>query len=76
MVVPTDKTNLVRLLNTVQYINAVTQHLAKDAVKYDSAKLDAIHKEALTMLNTLEDILIQDEFNYTKSTINKCAVPT
>ena len=75
-VVPTDKINSVRLMKTVQYMNAVTQHLAKDAVKCDSAKLDTIHKEALKMLATLEYILSQNEFNYIKSTINKRAVPT
>ena len=71
--VPTDKTNSVRLMKTVQYMNAVTQHLAKDAVKCDSAKLDTIHKEALKMLATPSKIF-SPKMNLTTSKVQSTNV--
>ena len=76
VVVPTDKTNAVRIMKTDKYCNQVTTLLTKEAVPTTYAHLQEVKLEADNMLASVADILSQQEYNYIKSTISKHSVPT
>ena len=50
--------------------------LAEDAVKTTTNRLKEVKEEAKTKLETFADLLSEKEYNYIKSTINNCNVPT
>ena len=76
MLVPTDKTNTVKLLATALYSELVLQHLQEDAKLTDLAHVKQVKKDAIEYLEQNKSILSDQEYNYIKSTISKCAVPT
>ena len=76
VVVPTDKTNSVILMEVSKYRTEVRSLLAKEAVVSSYAHLQDTHKKALDKLETIKPILSESEFNYVKSTITKRAIPT
>ena len=60
---------------TALYSTMATQHLAKDD---KLTKLEYVRKvkvNAIAQLEKNKQILLDQEYNYIKSTINKCAVP-
>ena len=76
VLVPTDKTNTVKLLATALYSELVLQHLQEDAKLTDLAFVKQVKKDAIEYLEQNKSILSDQEYNYIKSTISKCAVPT
>ena len=76
VVVPTDKTNSVILMEVSKYRTEVRSLLPKEAVISSYAYLQDTHKKVLDKLETIKPILSESEFNYVKSTITKRAIPT
>ena len=76
VLVPTDNTNSVKLIATTSYSNLVIQHLQKDAKLTDLVFENKVKKNAIAYLEQNKLILLDQEYNYIRSTINKCAVPT
>ena len=76
VVARTDKTNSIRVMKTTTYIKLVERHLQKDAVLTDYAHLQEVHKKAIELLATINDLVGENEYKYIKSTITKRAVPT
>ena len=76
VLVPTDKTNTVKLIATALYSELVLQHLQEDAKLTDLAHVKQVKKDAIKYLEQNKSILLDQEYNYIKSTISKCAVPT
>jgi hypothetical protein len=52
------------------------KHLEKDAIPTNHTHLKEVQKQAKILLETLNDILSDDEYNYIKQTIKKMNVPT
>ena len=52
------------------------RRLQKDAVLTIDSRLKEIYTDEKVMLESIGDILSQNEYDYTKSTMNKTAVPT
>ena len=73
--VPTDKTNFFLLMKEDLYSNLGTMHLVNDATKTNIKHISNVHEEALKLCKTSSNILSSSEYNYRKSTINKCAIP-
>ena len=76
VVARTDKTNSIRVMKTNSYIESVERHLKKDAVETTYGHLQEVHKKALELLTTIDDLVSENEFRYIKSTITKRAIPT
>ena len=76
VVVPTDKTNSYVVVETAEYTKKVIEHLNADAVKTTTIKLNETKDEAKEMLNAHKDLFSPNEFNYIKSTINNCDIPS
>ena len=75
-VVPTDKTNSDVVLRTKDYIEHVVKHLKEDAVLTTRDKLKEAKERAKLKLKNFRNLFSESEYNYIKSTINKCSVPT
>ena len=76
VVAMTDKTNSVRVLGTRKYVELVENHLAKDAVPTTLDHLKEVHAKAYELLDSIKNILDNNEFKYIKSTITKRAIST
>ena len=76
VVAMTDKTNSVRVLLTTKYIELVEDHLRKDATETTLEHLQEVHSKAYELLESIKNILDENEFKYIKSTITKRAIPT
>ena len=67
----TDKTNSVRVLRTTKYIKLVENHLRKDAMETMLDHLEKVHSKSYELLESIKNILDENEFKYIKSTITK-----
>jgi hypothetical protein len=76
VVCPTDKTNSCVLLKTDDLKRLTLKHLEKDAVPTTHTHLKEVQKEARAKLDTFQDMLSENEYNYIKQTINKASIPT
>ena len=75
VVCPTDKTNSCVLMKTDDLKRLTLKHLEKDAIPTNHTHLKEVQKQAKILLETLNDILSDDEYNYIKQTINKMKSP-
>ena len=76
VVVPTDKTNSFRTIETEEYINWVTKHLNKSAITSSHERIKEIFKDANELLLGIEDLLSENEYHFILETINSRAIPT
>ena len=76
VLVPTDKTNRIKLMERALYSTLVHMHLASDSKLTDLSFVKKVKQDAEDYLKSIESILSNQEHNYIKSTITKCAVPT
>jgi hypothetical protein len=76
VVCPTNKTNSCVLMKTDDLKRLTLKHLEKDAIPTNHTHLKEVQKQAKILLETLNDILSDDEYNYIKQTIKKMNVPT
>ena len=76
VVVPTDKTNSNVLISASFYSNRTRKHLIEEGIKTTKDTLMEVKEESFTKLEAFRDLLSESEYNYVKSTINNCNVPT
>jgi hypothetical protein len=76
VVVETDKTNSIRIIPTSKYSVLVTEHLSEDAVETTYEHLIESRDKAKSKLEQFKYLLSENEYNYIKSTISKCNIPT
>ena len=76
VLVPTDKTNGVKLMEKALHSTLFHMHLASDSKLTDLSFVKKVKKDAEDHLKSIESILLDQEYNYIKSIITKCAVLT
>ena len=72
----TEKTNSVHILLTTKYIELVENHLHNDAMETMLDHLKEVHAKAYELLESIRNVLDENDFKYMKSTITKRAIRT
>jgi hypothetical protein len=76
MVIPTDKTNLYKVIDKEKYIEWVLDHLKTDAIEVSADKLVKIHEEGNELLSKLGNTLSEKEMGFVEEMLDSRAVPT
>ena len=74
--VPAEKTSPVIMMATTLYSTMVARYLTEDAKLISLECIRQLKVDVITQLEKNKSIILDEEYNYIKSTINKCAVPT
>jgi hypothetical protein len=76
VVIPTDKTNSFRCIHIRDYQDWATKHLLKNGKEIPRSKLVEVLDEANELLESLDDVMSEDEYSFVKESLNSKAIPS